>query len=189
MSQATRTTYDVGPFFHTVSHYNSPADVLKDARLSTDEKRVVLSSWASDMYAVESHPDLREVPGIPQRLRLDDILAALKRLDDDMTPPPRGMTMRLPRFSKLDCVASDKPQRFVDRHASTRRHRSIQASRTPSHLRWTRDANVRRPQALQHATDRHRTQLHSVGSLKNCVVDQSSGLALNYLGISDDYDR
>ena len=53
MSQATRTTYDVGPFFHTVSHYNSPADVLKDARLSTDEKRVVLSSWASDMYAVD----------------------------------------------------------------------------------------------------------------------------------------
>jgi len=42
MSQATRTTYDVGPFFHTISHYNSPADVLKDARLSTDEKRVVL---------------------------------------------------------------------------------------------------------------------------------------------------
>jgi len=144
MSQATRTTYDVGPFFYTVSHYNLPADVLKDARLSTDEKRVVLSSWASDMYAVESHPDLREVPG----LRLDDILAALKRLDDDMTPPPRGMTMRLPRFSKLDCVASDKPQRFVDRHASTRRHRSIQASRTPSHLRWTREANVRRYRKL-----------------------------------------
>jgi DNA-binding transcriptional ArsR family regulator len=149
MSQATRTTYDVGPFFHTVSHYNSPADVLKDARLSTDEKRVVLSSWASDMYAVESHPDLREVLGIPQRLRLDDILAALKRLDDDMTPPPRGgLAMRLPRFSKLDCVASDEPQRFVDRHASTRRHRSIQASRTPSHLRWTREANVRRYRKL-----------------------------------------
>jgi hypothetical protein len=108
MSQATRTTYDVVPFFHTVSHYNSPVDVLKDARLSTDEKRVVLSSWASDLYAVESHPDLRELPGIPQRLRLDDILAALKRLDDDMTPPPRGgMAMRLPRFSKLDCVASN----------------------------------------------------------------------------------
>jgi hypothetical protein len=108
MSQATRTTYDVGPFFYTVSHYNSPADVLKDARLSTDEKRVVLSSWASDMYAVESHPDLREVPGIPQRLRLDDILAALKRLDDDTPPPRGGMAMRLPRFSKLDCVASDE---------------------------------------------------------------------------------
>ena len=63
MSQATRTTYDVEPFLHMVSHYDSPADVLKDARLSTDEKRVVLSSWASDMYVVESHPSLREVPG------------------------------------------------------------------------------------------------------------------------------
>ena len=161
MSQATRTTYDVGPFFHTVSHYNSPADVLKDARLSTDEKRVVLSSWASDMYAVESHPDLREVPGIPQRLRLDDILAALKRLDDDILRRhveewPCGCLV----LASLTALLPTNTQRFVDRHASTRRHRSIQPSRTRSHLRWTRDANVRRPQALQHATDRHRTQLH-----------------------------
>jgi len=160
MSQATRTTYDVEPFLHMVSHYDSPADVLKDARLSTDEKRVVLSSWASDMYAVESHPDLREVLGIPQRLRLDDILAALKRLDDDIDPPPSGgLAMRLPRLSKLDCVASDEPQRFIDRHAATRRHRSIQVSRASNHSRWTREANVRRYRKLlnTHLTDIERS--------------------------------
>jgi hypothetical protein len=60
MSQANRTTNNVEPFFHPVSHYGSP-----------DES----------------------------------------------------------------CVASDEPQRFIDKHASTRRHRSIQASRTPSHSR------------------------------------------------------
>src|ERR1700752_1193851 len=149
MSQVNRTTNNVEPFFHPVSHYGSPDDVLGDAKLSTEEKRLILSSWASDMYAVESHPALREVPGIPHRLRLDDILAALKRLDDDIDPPPRGgLAMRLPRLSKLDCVASDEAQRFIDRHAAARRHRSIKVPRTPSDLWWTREANGRRYRKL-----------------------------------------
>ena len=49
----------------------SPEDVLDDARLSIDEKRLILSSWASDMYVVESQPAFREMPGIPHKLRLD----------------------------------------------------------------------------------------------------------------------
>ena len=149
MSQANRTANNVEPFFHPVSHYGSPDDVLDDAKLSTEEKRLILSSWASDMYAVESHPALREVPGIPRRLRLDDILAALKQLDDETDPPPRGgLAMRPPRLSKLDCVAYVEPQRFVGRHASTKRHRSLRASRTPSGSRWTREENVRRYRKL-----------------------------------------
>jgi hypothetical protein len=154
MSQANRTANNVEPFFHPVSHYGSPDDVLDDAKLSTEEKRLILSSWASDMYAVESHPALREVPGIPRRLRLDDIL------DDETDPPPRGgLAMRLPRLSKLDCVAYVEPQRFVGRHASTRRHRSMQASRTSNHSRWTREANVRRYRKLlnTHLTDIERS--------------------------------
>ena len=155
MSQTDRTVDNLGPFFRPVSHYDSPAGVLNDARLSTDEKRVILSSWASDMYVVESHPALREIPGIPHRLRLDDILAALKQLDDDTDPPPRGgLAMRLPRFSKLDRAASVEPQRFIGRHAATRRY-PMQASRTQDHSRWTREANVRRYRKLvnTHLTD------------------------------------
>jgi hypothetical protein len=90
MSEAGRTAKCADSFFHPVSHYDSPGGVLNDPELSTDEKRVILSSWASDMYVVESHPALREIPGIPHRLRLDDILAALKQLDDENDPPPRG---------------------------------------------------------------------------------------------------
>src|ERR1700760_1408026 len=149
MSEADRIANNIEPLFYPVSHYDSSDDVLDDATLSADEKRAILSAWASDMYAVESHPTLREVPGIPHRLRLDDILAALKQLDDDTDRPPRGgLAMRLPRFSKLDCAASDEPQRFIDRHASPRRHRSMQASRSQSHSRWTREANVRRYRKL-----------------------------------------
>ena len=160
MSQANRTANNVGPVFHPASHYNSPDDVLGDFKLSTEEKRVILSSWASDMYTVESQPALREVPGLPHRLRLDSILAALKQLDNEDDPPPRGgLAMRLPRLSKLDCTASDKPQRMFGRHAATRRHRSMPAPRTANHLRWTREANVRRYRKLLNTqlTDVERT--------------------------------
>jgi hypothetical protein len=88
MSQVDRTINIPDPIFHPASHYLSPEDVLDDAGLSIDEKRLILSSWASDMYVVESQPAFREVPDIPHKLRLDDILAALKRLDGDNDPPP-----------------------------------------------------------------------------------------------------
>jgi hypothetical protein len=103
MSHADRTACNVKSSFHPVSHYGSPDDVVNDVRLSAEEKRVILSSWASDMYGVESQPALREIPGIPHRLRLDDILSALKQLDDDGDPPPRGgLAMRLPRLNVSD---------------------------------------------------------------------------------------
>jgi len=156
MSQANRTAHNDGSFFHPVSHYDSPDDVLADAKLSTDEKRVILSSWASDMYVVESQPALREVPGIRHRLHLDDILAALKQLDDERDPPPRGgLAMRLPRFSKLECTASDEPQRSFGWPAATRRHRPTpgRAQSAPFAI----DPRGKYPaisQALDHTTDR-----------------------------------
>jgi hypothetical protein len=144
MSQANRTANNIEALYHAVSHYDRPEDVLRDAQLSSAEKRVILSSWASDMYAVESQPGLRKIPGIPHKLRLDDILAALKQLDDDTDPPPRGgMAMRLPRLSKLDCAASDEPQRFSVRNAAIRR-----CPRARHESRWTREANVLRYRKL-----------------------------------------
>lgn len=135
MSQTNRTANNVEPFFHPVSHYASPHDVLDDAKLSRGEKRLIFSSWASDIYAVESHPALREIPGIPHRLRLDDILTALKQLDDDNDPPPRvGLVMRLPRLSKTDCITSGGSQRSnyqnpaIKRYLRSNWYRSMQAS-------------------------------------------------------------
>jgi hypothetical protein len=149
ISQVDRTTKKVEPFFHPVTHYTSPHDVLRDAKLSTDEKRVILSSWASDMHVVESQPALREVPGIPHRLRLSDILAALKQLDEEDDPPPRGgLAMRLPRFSRTDCISLDEPQHSIGRQATRKRYRLMQASRKHSNSRWTREANVRRYRRL-----------------------------------------
>jgi hypothetical protein len=100
----TNTNANVGnlhPIFQPAAHYNSPTEVLNDAELSPPEKRIILSSWASDMFAVESCPALREIPGLIHTIRLADILAALRHLDgdNDNDDPPRGggVPMRLRR--------------------------------------------------------------------------------------------
>jgi hypothetical protein len=91
MSRTNPTITALGNEFHPVFHYDSPAAVLGDRHLSPAEKRLILSGWASDMYAVEARPDLREIPGIPRALHLADILAALRELDlEDQPPRPRG---------------------------------------------------------------------------------------------------
>jgi hypothetical protein len=40
-----------------------PIDVVREPSLSVDDKRTILAAWASDFYAVESKPALRQVPG------------------------------------------------------------------------------------------------------------------------------
>jgi hypothetical protein len=99
MSRINSNTSNLHPIFHPAGHYDSPAEVLNDNELSTPEKRVILSSWASDMYAVESCPALREIPGMSHAVRLADILAALRQLDgdNDDDPPRGGVPMRLRR--------------------------------------------------------------------------------------------
>jgi hypothetical protein len=42
------------------------------------------------MYAVESHPSLREFPGSSRSVRLADILSALRQMDGDDDPPSTG---------------------------------------------------------------------------------------------------
>ena len=98
MTNANTNAGNLHPLFHPAAHYTSPEDVLNDNALSTPEKRIILSSWASDMFAVESCPALREIPSMGHTIRLADILAALRRLDGDDDPPPRGgVPMRLRR--------------------------------------------------------------------------------------------
>jgi len=98
MIDVKANTGTLHPLFHPAAHYASPADVLNDGELSAPEKRIILSSWASDMFAVESCPALREIPGMDHTIRLADILAALRQLDGgDDDPPPGGIPMRLRR--------------------------------------------------------------------------------------------
>lgn len=99
MTNVNTNAGTLNALFHPAAHYASPDDVLNAEELSTPEKRIILSSWASDMYAVESCPALREIPGMGHKIRLVDVLAALRRLDGDDDDPPRGggVPMRLRR--------------------------------------------------------------------------------------------
>jgi hypothetical protein len=69
--------------------FHTPFDVLKDPLLDICEKRAILASWASDASAVKDHPSLRWLIGTDEPVPLNDVRAALWRLDeldDSLTP-------------------------------------------------------------------------------------------------------
>jgi hypothetical protein len=74
--------------------FSYPHQVLTDASLNLDEKRAILSAWASDVHVVESLPTLRHLPGTPFPVTFSSIMDARIALDkmsgvNDDDPPPR----------------------------------------------------------------------------------------------------
>ena len=61
--------------------FNYPHQVVSDAKLDPEEKRAILSAWASDEHAVESLPTLRHLPGTPFPVTFTSIMAAMVALD------------------------------------------------------------------------------------------------------------
>jgi len=94
--------------FRPDTHHRTVQAVLRDPKLCSDEKRAVLSGWASDMYAVESAPSLRMIPGHAAPLRLSEILRALRSLDDD-DPPPRGGSVKSASAESVRTDPDDDP--------------------------------------------------------------------------------
>jgi hypothetical protein len=66
---------------HPGRFYASPEALLRDSSLDVQEKRAILSSWASDACAVESNPALRRPPGADEPIGFDVIMEALQSLD------------------------------------------------------------------------------------------------------------
>jgi hypothetical protein len=76
--------FDIDQLLHPAQAFAHPNDVLNDADLTTNEKRAILASWASDACSVEAAPDLRRPSGgLP--ICFDDIMDALKALDREAT--------------------------------------------------------------------------------------------------------
>lgn len=69
------------------SRYLHPFDVAHHPSLEPEVKRSILASWASDRHAVENHPALRQPPDLPRPVPLDEVLAALRVLDGQSSPP------------------------------------------------------------------------------------------------------
>lgn len=61
--------------------FQNPDDVMKDPHLTFRDKREILSSWASDASAVQDEPRLRWLLGTVEPVPLDEVRAALTRLD------------------------------------------------------------------------------------------------------------
>ena len=81
--------------FSPAKHFKKPEDVLSDTTLELNEKRAILSSWASDACAVESMPALRQPPGAEQPILFEQIMDSLRQLDGDAsTRPPRTDALR-----------------------------------------------------------------------------------------------
>jgi hypothetical protein len=70
--------------FHPAAAYERPSDVLADADLTLYEKRSVLASWASDVWAVDSQPSLRAPDGLAHPTTIDEIMACLCKLDEEL---------------------------------------------------------------------------------------------------------
>lgn len=79
--------------------------VLESKSLTKDEKRALLSSWASDRRAVENHPALRRRDD-GSLVEIDAILEALKQLDGaEERPSPEAVGRRRPHRTLRSWIA------------------------------------------------------------------------------------
>jgi len=96
---------DLNRILHPGIAYAHPRDVVADQTISTDEKRAILASWASDAAAVPSNPVLRELPGSYRRVSIDEVLGALSELDSEPKDPPGGKPARLKSTARAGIAA------------------------------------------------------------------------------------
>jgi hypothetical protein len=95
-STSRKTTgfdFDLDDLLHPAQAFEHPQRVVEDPDLTLNEKRAILASWASDACAIEAAPALRQAPGTKRPVRFDDVMDALRTLDqlagDQHIVPPR----------------------------------------------------------------------------------------------------
>jgi hypothetical protein len=88
--------FDFNALLHPGTVFSHPRDVVSHPGLTLAEKRAILASWASDASAIASCPALRAPAGLRTPVHIDDILDALRTLDQNgPRHPPGGKPMRL----------------------------------------------------------------------------------------------
>lgn len=87
MNETKRDRFNLDELLHPARAFRQPSDVLDDPDLTTNEKRAILASWASDACAVEASPELRQPTDGPP-VKFDDIMDALRALDKEAAARP-----------------------------------------------------------------------------------------------------
>jgi len=83
-NETRKDKFDLDYLLRPANAFKHPQQVVEDPDLTTNEKRAILASWASDACAVEAVPELRQPPHAPA-IRFDDIMVALRALDGEVT--------------------------------------------------------------------------------------------------------
>ena len=79
--QSLPSDAEIDQLLHPARFYERPEDVVTDALLTVQERRAILSSWASDACAVESNPSLRQPPSAKALVTFDEIMDALAQVN------------------------------------------------------------------------------------------------------------
>jgi hypothetical protein len=74
--------FDLNAWLHPASAFNHPSEVVNDPDLTLNEKRAILAAWASDSCAVKSVPALRSHQASGKPVGFDEIMDALRALDN-----------------------------------------------------------------------------------------------------------
>src|SRR5215213_4511830 len=96
---------DLDDLLHPAQAFEHPDQVVNDPDLTLNEKRAILASWASDACAVEAAPALRCAPGGKRAVTCDEVMDALRKLDQEaqqqeVRTHDRGASWRLARWRK-----------------------------------------------------------------------------------------
>lgn len=70
------------------SRFLHPFDVAHHPSLEPEVKRAILATWASDRFTVKDQPAMRKPPGAKRAVPIDDVLAAMRSLDGQLTLGP-----------------------------------------------------------------------------------------------------
>jgi hypothetical protein len=74
---------DACDLFAPIPGVRASFGVIKHPDLTLNEKRAILASWASDACAIEAVPTLRCLPGGKRPVHFDEVMDALRALDEE----------------------------------------------------------------------------------------------------------
>jgi hypothetical protein len=100
---------DLDDLLHPAQAFDHPSDVVDDPDLTLNEKRAILASWASDACAVEAAPALRKTPGATRSVGFDDVMDALRTLDQQVKGNNSARQQRILRQKRFSYRPPERP--------------------------------------------------------------------------------